>query len=510
MCAEFFESTRLAHMPAVDCQNASNLLSFFHVITFHSSTNSIFSVTMMKLIPPTTPPPLDPDFRPAALANQAFRQAALAAGGAPLVIALERTHGAVSRYDTTVFPEDHPRAGENLFYVERLVKFLLWQRGGWKISICGPKAIGEHIRHLYAPDGERAFDYRFMGEKVYRRPFTVEVCDAGGAPAAHEISQPLGRNLDGYRIGFDLGASDVKVSAVIDGRPVFSEEKVWEPVEQADPAYHYRRIMAALKEAASHLPRVDAIGGSSAGVYVDNQPRVASLYRGIPDARFDDIRTMFQRIQREFGVPLEVVNDGEVTALAGSMSLNVNAILGIAMGSSEAVGYVNRQGAITDWLNELAFAPVDYAPVAPVDEWSGDRGVGALYFSQQAVFRLAPRVGLTPQGDTKAARLKSIQKHLEAGHEGARRIWETIGVYLGYALAHYADFYDIENVLILGRVTSGSGGPTILETAQALIAREFPELSRIAIQLPDEKSRRVGQSIAAASLPASRISAESL
>jgi len=340
-----------------------------------------------------------------------------------------------------------------------------------------------------------------MGEKVYLRPFTVEVGNADEAPAANEISQLLGRNLKGHRIGFDLGASDVKVSAVIDGEPVFSAEKVWEPVEQSDPNYHYQRILAALRAAAEHLPRVDAIGGSSAGVYVDNQPRVASLFRGISDERFAEIRTMFGRIQREFDAPLEVVNDGEVTALAGSMSLGVNAILGIAMGSSEAVGYVNRQGAITDWLNELAFAPVDYARSAPVDEWSRDRGVGALYFSQQAVFRLAPRVGLTPEGDTKAARLESIQRHLEAGHEGARRIWETIGVYFGYALAHYADFYDIEHVLILGRVTSGSGGPIILETAQALIAREFPELNHITIQLPDEKSRRVGQSIAAASLP---------
>ena len=457
---------------------------------------------MMKLIPPATLPPLDPDFRPAALANRAFRTAAEKAGGTPLVIALERTHGAISRYETVVFPEDHPRAAENLFYAERLVKFLLWQRGAWKLTIGGPRHIGEHIRRLYAPDGERHFDIQIMGEKVYLRPFTVETCDFADAPAAQERRQRLGRHLSGYRIGFDLGASDVKVSAVIDGNPVFSTEIVWEPVEQRDPNYHYQRIVAALKQAASHLPRVDAIGGSSAGAYVDNQPRIASLYRGIPDDRFDEIRTLFQRIQQEFGAPLKIINDGEVTALAGSMSLDSNAILGIAMGSSEAVGYVDSEGNITDWLNELAFAPVDYAPAAPADEWSGDRGVGALYFSQQAVFRLAPRVGLTPEGDTKAAKLKSIQKHLEAGHEGARQIWETIGVYLGYALAHYADFYDINHVLILGRVTSGSGGPLILETAQALIAREFPELGHIAIQLPDEKSRRVGQSIAAASLPA--------
>ncbi len=456
---------------------------------------------MLKLIPPTTPAPLDPDFRPAVLANRAFRQEARAAGSVPLILTLQRTDGAISRYETVVFPDGHPRAPENLTYAERLLKFLLWQRGGWQITVAGPRAIGRHIRQLYAPQGARAFDEHFMGNQVYLRPFEVRITSPEQAPSARERSQPLGRNLDGARIGFDLGASDIKVSAVVDGKALFSTELVWEPVEQADPVYHETRIIEALELAASHLPRLDAIGGSSAGVYVDNQPRIASLFRGIPQARFHEIRTLFQRIQQRFGVPLQVVNDGEVTALAGSMSLGVHGILGIAMGSSEAVGYVNRAGAITDWLNELAFAPVDYAPAAPIDEWSGDRGVGALYFSQQAVFRLAPRVGLTPTGATKAARLKSIQQHLQAGHAGARQIWQTIGVYLGYTLAHYADFYDIEHVLILGRVTSGPGGDIILETAQSILDNDFPELRHIALRLPDEKSRRVGQSIAAASLP---------
>ena len=340
-----------------------------------------------------------------------------------------------------------------------------------------------------------------MGEKAYLKPFTIVSCTADEVPPADESGQALGRHLDGNRIGFDLGASDVKVSAVVDGNAIYSNEIVWEPVIQTDPDYHYQRINAALHEAASKMSTVDAIGGSSAGVYVNNQPRVASLYRGIPDDQFDAIRGMFLRIRDEFGVPLEVVNDGEVTALAGSMSLEDNGILGVAMGSSEAAGYVNMNGNITGWLNELAFAPVDYAPDGPVDEWSGDMGVGALYFSQQCVFRLAPTIGLEPLGETKAAKLKSIQKYLEAGHEGARQIWESIGIYLGYTLAHYADFYDLKHVLILGRVTSGSGGTIILDNAKNVLDTEFPELAHINIQLPDEKSRRVGQSIAAASLP---------
>jgi predicted NBD/HSP70 family sugar kinase len=213
---------------------------------------------------------------------------------------------------------------------------------------------------------------------------------------------------------------------------------------------------------------------------------------------------MFLRIRAEFGVPVEVANDGDVTALAGAMSLEDNAVLGLALGSSEAAGYVNRQGAITGWLNELAFAPVDYNPAAAVDEWSGDAGVGALYFSQQCVFRLAPKVGIElPAGATKAEKLKYVQSYLEAGHAGAEQIWRSIGVYLGYGVAHYADFYDLRHVLILGRVTSGRGGSLILDGAQAVLAMEFPELAaRVNLQLPDEKSRRVGQSIAAASLPA--------
>jgi hypothetical protein len=188
------------------------------------------------------------------------------------------------------------------------------------------------------------------------------------------------------------------------------------------------------------------------------------------------------------------------------MSLDDNPVLGIAMGSSEAGGYVNREGNITGWLNELAFAPVDYSPDAPVDEWSGDRGVGALYFSQQCVFRLAPLVGICiPPHLDKAAQLEHVQDMLERGMGSAEQIWRSIGVYLGYSVAHYAAFYELKHVLVLGRCTSGRGGGLIVAAAGEVLATEFPNLAgRINLQLPDEKSRRVGQSIAAASLPAIR------
>jgi predicted NBD/HSP70 family sugar kinase len=342
-----------------------------------------------------------------------------------------------------------------------------------------------------------------MGEEVYGRPFTVVPCRPSKVPAENETGRPLGRHLDGCRIGFDLGASDRKVSAVINGEVVYSEEVVWEPGIQTDPEYHYREVMAALESAAARMPRVDAIGGSSAGVYVDNKPRAASLFRGIPRGRFDEVCNLFLRIGAEMGVPLEVINDGEVTALAGSMALEDNGVLGIALGSSEAGGYVAMDGSITGWLNELGFAPIDYDPGAPMDEWSGDRGAGSRYLSQQCVFRLAPRAGiLLPAGVTNAEKLGSVQEKLEAGHDGAVRIWQSMGYYLGYAIAHYADFYNLKHVLILGRCTSGSGGPLILENAGEVLRTEFPALAaRIRLHLPDEESRRVGQSIAAASLP---------
>lgn len=458
-----------------------------------------------KLVAPRFVPPLDPAFRPAVLANRAFLEEVDASGaGVPLVLGLERADGSVSRFETRVFPDGHPRAEANQRYVERLVKFLLWQRGGWKVYIGGPASVGAYIASVYAPGGARAFDYHFMGEDVYERTFTVVSCSASDVPPERETTKPLGRHLDGCRIGFDLGASDRKVSAVIDGEAVYSEEVVWEPKKNADPEYHYREVVAALKSAAEKMPRVDAIGGSSAGVYINNRAMIASLFRAIPKDRFHEVRDMFLRIRDEWNVPMEVVNDGEVTALAGSMSLEDGGVLGIALGSSEAGGYVTPDGNITGWLNELAFGPVDYQPDAPADEWSQDRGVGALYFSQQCVFRLAPAAGIAlPEGVTDAEKLKSVQEKLESGHEGATNIWRSMGYYMGYTIAHYADFYDLKHVLILGRCTSGRGGNLILEGANEVLETEFPEVAKKAhIQLPDEKSRRVGQSIAAASLPA--------
>jgi predicted NBD/HSP70 family sugar kinase len=454
---------------------------------------------------PAIPAPLDPGFRPAVLANRAFSAAVESGGGGvPLVLGLERNDGQLSRYETTIFDKSDPQQGANSVYAERLLKFLLWQRGAFRVHVGGPAEIGEDLARLYSSQGERAFDTVFMGEKIYGRPFEVISCAAEEVPPEKEAAAPLGRHLEGCRIGFDLGASDLKISAVVDGNSLYSDEIVWEPRKNADPTYHYDMIVAALHQAAEKLPRVDAIGGSSAGVYVDNSARIASLFRAVPADRFHAVHDMFQRIQKEFGVPLTIINDGNVSALAGSMALEDTGVLGLAFGSSEAAGYVGQDGTMMDWLNELAFSPIDYNPHAPRDEWSDDRGCGVQYLSQQAVFRLAGPAGIElPEAVTDAEKLRSVQEKLASGHEGAMKIWQSMAVYLGYALAHYADFYDLKHVLLLGRCTSGEGGDLLLQGAGEVLKQEFPQLAEeLNIQLPDEKTRRVGQSVAAASLPA--------
>jgi predicted NBD/HSP70 family sugar kinase len=459
----------------------------------------------LPLIAPRVTPVLDPAFRPAALATRAFRAAVAASGNAvPVRLALEQADGSVFRFDTAVLPDGHPAAAGNALYLERYVKFLLWSRGGWRISVDGPADLAASLAAHYRDTPTGQFDSHLVGERMFDHP--LDVVHTTDLPPERSQTTPLGRHLEGCRIGFDLGGSDRKVAAVIDGEVVFSEETVWDPYHKPDPQYHYDGIMDSLQKAAAHLPRVDAIGGSAAGVYVNNQVKVGSLFRGVPpDVFANRVRTLFLDVKRAWNdVPLEVINDGEVTALAGSMSLGENAILGIALGTSTAAGYVTPDGNITSWLDELAFVPIDYAPGAPGDEWSGDYGVGSQFFSQQCVGRLMPVAGIDAPSDMPLPKkLELVQSLMADDDYRARKVYQTIGTYLGYGIAHFADFYDLRHVLVLGRVTSGRGGDLIIHGAREVLEVEFPELaSRIALHVPNEKDKRHGQAIAAASLPA--------
>jgi len=264
------------------------------------------------LVSPRVRPPLDDQFRPAILARRAFENGANSTGKPVTVsLALERSDGSISRYETVVFPVDHPEAANNIIFLERLLKFLLWSRGGFRIHIAGPTELVEGLQRHYreAPTGK--FDTVIMGEKIFERDFEVVSAAADRLPPANEFSASLGRHLDGCRIGFDLGASDRKAAAVIDGKAVFTEEVPWDPREHSDPQWHFDQIMDSLKRAAAHLPRVDAIGGSSAGVYVNNRVQVASLFRGIPEEVFKKrVKNIFCDLKAAWNnIPFDVVND---------------------------------------------------------------------------------------------------------------------------------------------------------------------------------------------------------
>lgn len=447
---------------------------------------------------------LDPEFQPLSLVCREMREATKD-NGQDIVIAIERNKGYTTTYKTRIFLDNTGHDEENFRFVERMTKALLWVAGGYKIIIAGSNVVGLKIKEAYSYGGLRDFDVKFM-ERVYETKFEVVMCALENAPKDKSSAAPIGRHLDGCRIGFDAGGSDRKVSAVINGESVYSEEVVWFPKTNSDPDYHYQGILTAMKTAASHMPRVDAIGVSSAGVYVDNRIMVASLFLKVNDEDFDKkVKNMYLDVAKEIGenIPIEVANDGDVTALAGAMDLGDNAVLGVAMGTSEAGGYVDPDGNITGWLNELAFAPVDYSKDAMVDEWSGDYGCGVKYFSQDGVIKLAPKAGIElDENLSPAEKLKVVQGLMEKGDERAAAIYDTIGAYFGYAIAFYTEFYDIKHVLIMGRVTSGEGGVILLERAQEVLDKEFPELAeKIQLHIPDESSRRVGQSVAAASLP---------
>ena len=447
---------------------------------------------------------LDQGFTPLSLVCKEMRENTKE-NGQDIVIAIERNKGYTYTYKTRIFKDNTGHDEENFRFVERIVKSILWVAGGYKIIIAGSDVVGQKIKEAYTYGGLRDFDVHFM-ERVYEQKFEVSCCALEDAPKDKSSAAPIGRHLDGCRIGFDAGGSDRKVSAVVDGETVYSEEVVWFPKTNENPDYHYEGIKSAMQTAASHMPRVDAIGVSSAGVYIDNRIMVASLFLKVSDDDFDKkVKNMYIDVAKEIGenIPIEVANDGDVTALAGAMDLEDNAVLGIAMGTSEAGGYVDAQGNITGWLNELAFVPVDFYEGAMVDEWSGDYGCGVKYFSQDAVIKLAPAAGIElDEGLSPAEKLKVVQGLMKDGDRRAAAIYDTIGAYFGYAIAYYAEFYDIKHVLIMGRVTSGEGGVILLERAQEVLNTEFPELaSQVELHIPDEKSRRVGQSVAAASLP---------
>ena len=443
-------------------------------------------------------PVLDPEFIPFGVWAEEYLKGATQ----PIAIAVEKNEGYVSVHQTKIYGTAE-MAEADYRYVERYVKFLLWSIGGFKVYVCGCSELTKRLQKAYVPSGERAFDYDFF-QKLYEQELQIIDLPLDQCPASNETPKPIGGHLEGCRIGFDAGGSDRKVSAVIDGETVYSEEVVWHPKKNPDPTYQYEGLLDSFRTAASKMPRVDAIGVSSAGVFIGNAPMISSIFYCVPRERWDEVKTVFDRAAAEIGdVPIVVANDGDVSALAGAMGMNVGSIMGMAMGTSEAVGYVDKDKNVLGWINELAFAPVDLNEEAMQDEWSTDFGVGCKYFSQDAVNKLAPRTGIElDENLTPAEKLKVVQALMEKDDPRATAVYKDIGIYLAYTVVLYSQFYDIHHLMLLGRVMSGKGGDLILSTCIDVLKDEFPALGeKVNVMLPDENTRRVGQSAAAASLP---------
>ena len=445
-------------------------------------------------------PVYDPEFLPISEALKSYRNDVLKCENSLLKICVERNRGYNYVFSLPIY-KDERKLEISYGVVERLIKAVLWVAGGYKIFVCGSDYIYNRVKGDYTLKGARAFDVDFMST-VYERDFEVVSVSEKDFPEERRCSLKIGGHLEGCRIGFDAGGSDRKVSAVVDGKVVYSEEVVWSPKLSSDWRYQYEGIREAFLTAASKMPRVDAVGVSSAGVYIDNKVMVSSLFINIPkEDKEKHVKTIYLDIAKELGFPIDVENDGDVTALAGAMDLGEKAVLGIAMGTSEAGGYINEDGNLNGWISELAFVPIDLNKKAARDEWSGDIGCGVKYFSQDSVIKLGEAAGIEfEKGLSPAEKLGVVQKMLESGDPIAIRIFKDIGIYLGYTLAFYSEFYKINVLLLLGRVTSGEAGKIISEAAAKVIEAEYPELASIRIILPDEKNKRVGQSIAAASL----------
>lgn len=438
---------------------------------------------------------IDKGFCPICDFNRSFRQKITNEGESSILrFSLTADGGRYETFEYRVLKENVDD-DLNFKYAERLIKSALWIIGGFKLTICCDKNLFLRIFDAYRHGGLRDFDVRFF-EKVYGVPFKVEYSD--DIPDSKKVALADGIRTDGKRIGLDAGGSDIKIASVDDGKVVFSREIVWHPKLNSDPEYHIKIVDEALKEAASKLPYVDSIGVSSAGIHIDNETRVASLFIKIAEPDYDKAATLFSDAAKRMNVPLRLCNDGDVAALAGAIELNRNCLLGIAMGTSEAAGYADKNGRLRGWLSELAFVPVDVNENAAVDEWSGDYGCGVKYLSQDGVIKLADMAGLDmASGVTPAEKLKIVQGLVNNGDGAAEDVFTDVGTYLAYTLMYYSEFYEIENVLLMGRVVSGRGGEIIIGRAREVLADKGV---KIELFLPDEKNRRVGQAVAAAYL----------
>lgn len=471
---------------------------------------------------PAVPAPLDPNFSPVVLGKRQYMQA-VADCVDELHWALPRSDGC-ARYAMKVFPEGHEDVEASIYLAGVLIQEMIWQRSASQLLLAGPPAICEAIAKMYSEGGAYEFEAMSMPNVcgTPETPFQVNIVGVGDLPENRDTPQVCGKDANGCRLAFDLGKSDIKVVSVKDNEVLYSKETEWD-VTNPDPEYHYQAITAAMQLGKDALPQVDAIGGSATGtVSGDNEATWCDIFPNVPpDVYKEKVVNIFQRIAKDLAgdVPLKVINDGEVTALAAVQKIKAGNVMGISMGSSEGGGYANADGNLLGWINELCYMRLDLNPLAPRDPWSkgAHTGLSHMYLGQRGATKLAAKAGIegkeelmyphpdmcTIRHENHAQCLKLIQKAMAdpASEPQCRKLYETVGVYLGYGLAQYCEFYKIDHVMILGRVSKGAGGDLMLSVAKQVLETEFPEYANITFHTADDHFKAVGQCIAAAALP---------
>lgn len=442
-------------------------------------------------------PPLEPDFVPIMLWTKEY----LAEARDAFAVAITGENGrrAVTR---TRIRNDGKHQEADRFYVRHLVKSLLWLYGGYRVTIIGAKTMYDYLNEIFSREGAGHFEIEFM-EKVYGQSFHMENLIA--IPRENATPRFMPKHLNGYRIGLETSNSNRHVVAIANGRVVYNEEVLWHPSEESDPDYHYRGIMDSIHSAARRLPRIDGIGIASAGVHFDGEVRDGTLFRSISPEDFDQkIRTVFTRVATAMNCNnLHILNEGDVSALSCAMSLDFDGILSLSMGSTQATGYIDNDGNVSNWLNELAYIPIDINPDAVQEVDSGDRGCGVDYFSRGGLLRLARLAGIYLRPDqNEAEQVRSIQVKAELEETKAVQVFQSLGVALGHTLGYYHSMYQFQCVLLLGRIMAGAGGDLVFNAAQKVLAEEYPIVaSQIIISLPEENNQRVSHAVAAATLP---------
>merc|ERR1712070_895990 len=473
---------------------------------------------MGLLARPKVVAPLDPNFSPVILGKKKYLAAA--AGCADrLEWALPRADGC-GRGGIPVFPDGHEDVEASIYLAGVLIQEMMWQRSGSALLLAGPPSVCEAVAADFREGGRYEFEIKSMPNVCGTpdRPFTVTVCGAADMPEARDTPQVCGKDANGCRLAFDLGKSDIKVVAVKDNEVVYSKETEWD-VTNPDPQYHYDAIIAAMRLGKDALPQVDAIGGSATGtVSGANEATWCDIFPNVPpDVYKEKVVDIFVRIAKDLAgdVPLKVINDGEVTALAAVQKIGKGNVMGISLGSSEGGGYANEDGNLMGWINELCYIKLDMNPNAPSDPWTNcHRGISHMYLGQRGATKNAHKICEVPENqryphpdmctikhENHAQVLKKIQEAMKENPDKASDLYKTCGVYLGYGLAQYVESYKIDHVMILGRVSKGAGGDLMLATAAEVLKTEFPDLPPIQFHTADDHFKAVGQCIAAAALP---------